>query len=124
MTWSNVPLTAPALATKAAMDEVKAAFDERYDAVGASFGKPNAVTAGDLMDWSATIAHYHTKIESLLGSFYQKSGSGESTTFAAYTKSSLLTECFCGRCWISWNGYSSLLILQVANAIASIWTLT
>ena len=99
MTWSNVPLTAPALATKAAMDEVKAAFDERYDAVGASFGKPNAVTAGDLMDWSATIAHYHTKIESLLGSFYQKSGSGESTTFAAYTKSSLLTECFSQTEW-------------------------
>ena len=99
MGWSTVPLSAGDAGVIAAMTEVKAAFDERYDAVGASFGKPTAVTADDFGDWSDVIAHYHTKIESLLTSFYQKSGSGESTTFAAYTKSSLLTECFSQTEW-------------------------
>ena len=99
MGWSTVPVSAGDAGVIAAMTEVKAAFDERYDAVGASFGKPTAVTAGDFGDWSEVIAHYHTKIEALLTSFYKKSGSGESTTFAAYTKDSLLTECFSQTEW-------------------------
>jgi len=94
MGWSTVPLSAGDAGVIAAMTEVKAAFDERYDAVGASFGKPTAVTAGDFGDWSDVIAHYHSKIESLLTSFYQKSGSGESTTFAAWTLGTLMTACF------------------------------
>jgi len=99
MTWSTVPLAANDFGVIAAMTEVKAAFDERYDAVGAAFGKPAAVSGDAFCDFSDVITYYHAKIESLLGSFYQKSGSGESTTFAAYTKSSLLTECFSQTEW-------------------------
>jgi len=94
MGWSATPLLASGgLITESVYDQVKAAIDERYDAIGASFGKPAAVSADALNKW-ATIISYRSKIESLLGSFYQKSGLGESTTFAAWTRDAIMTACF------------------------------
>jgi len=94
MGWPKTPLVASGdLITESVYDHIKAAIDERYDAVGASFGKPAAVSAGDLNQWT-TITSYRSKIESLLSSFYVKSGSGESTTFTAWTKSNIMTACF------------------------------